>query len=220
VPKSQADRERVAVAPAEDPPWYDSHEEHAGAIIDDLYPSSWARKTIAAELRRTAERASAEGEARGEARGLERALSVFPDLQASLPLPKWRTEYACGKEEAWSAAEQAIRALRPTQAEPKTFEEVWAEKEKEGYRYGESALEQVRFGWDLACGFRSLSPTPAEPARSYEDGVRDGLEMAADALADPRMVGFSSRAGSREVAKVVDAELIAAIRALKAVPRG
>lgn len=32
----------------------------------------------------------------------------------------------------------------------KTFEEVWAEKEREGYSYGEDALEQVRFGWELA----------------------------------------------------------------------
>jgi hypothetical protein len=32
----------------------------------------------------------------------------------------------------------------------KTFEEAWAEKEAEGYQYGEEALEQVRFGWDIA----------------------------------------------------------------------
>ena len=32
----------------------------------------------------------------------------------------------------------------------KTFDEVWAEKEREGYQYGEDALEQVRFGWELA----------------------------------------------------------------------
>lgn len=31
----------------------------------------------------------------------------------------------------------------------KTFEEAWAEKEAEGYEYGEDALEHVRFGWDL-----------------------------------------------------------------------
>ncbi len=31
----------------------------------------------------------------------------------------------------------------------KTFEEVWAEKEKEGYQYGRDALENVRFGWEL-----------------------------------------------------------------------
>ena len=31
-----------------------------------------------------------------------------------------------------------------------TFEQVWAQKEREGYSYGEDALEQVRFGWELA----------------------------------------------------------------------
>lgn len=31
-----------------------------------------------------------------------------------------------------------------------SFEELWAVKEKEGYRYGRDALEQVRFGYDIA----------------------------------------------------------------------
>lgn len=30
-----------------------------------------------------------------------------------------------------------------------TFEEAWAEKEKEGYQYGEDALEHVHFGWEI-----------------------------------------------------------------------
>jgi hypothetical protein len=33
-----------------------------------------------------------------------------------------------------------------------TFEDVWALKEAEGYQYGEDALEQVKFGWQLAQG--------------------------------------------------------------------
>lgn len=32
----------------------------------------------------------------------------------------------------------------------KTFKEVWAEKQAEGYQYGEDALEHVRLGWELA----------------------------------------------------------------------
>jgi hypothetical protein len=32
----------------------------------------------------------------------------------------------------------------------KTFEEVWAEMESQGYQYGDDALEQVRLGWNLA----------------------------------------------------------------------
>jgi hypothetical protein len=43
------------------------------------------------------------------------------------------------------------RIARPAQFAPgpKTFEEAWAEKEKEGYQYGRDALEQVRFGWEI-----------------------------------------------------------------------
>jgi len=33
---------------------------------------------------------------------------------------------------------------------PKSFEDVWEQKEKDGFRYGADALEQVRFGWRLA----------------------------------------------------------------------
>lgn len=31
-----------------------------------------------------------------------------------------------------------------------TFKEAWAKKKSEGYQYGPDALEQVRFGWELA----------------------------------------------------------------------
>lgn len=31
-----------------------------------------------------------------------------------------------------------------------TFEEAWKQKEAKGYQYGKDALEQVRFGWDIA----------------------------------------------------------------------
>lgn len=30
-----------------------------------------------------------------------------------------------------------------------TFEEAWAEKEKEGYQYGGDALQNVKFGWEI-----------------------------------------------------------------------
>lgn len=32
----------------------------------------------------------------------------------------------------------------------KTFEQAWAEKEAEGYQYGEDALQGVHFGWEIA----------------------------------------------------------------------
>jgi hypothetical protein len=39
-----------------------------------------------------------------------------------------------------------------------TFEQVWAEKEREGYQYGAEALQQVRFGFELA---RAAQPATA-----------------------------------------------------------
>ena len=30
-----------------------------------------------------------------------------------------------------------------------TFESLWAEKEKQGYRYGHDAIKQVRFGYEI-----------------------------------------------------------------------
>jgi len=49
----------------------------------------------------------------------------------------------------WLLIRVAARRGIPSVAIP-TFEKVWAEKKKEGYQYGEDALEQVRFGWEIA----------------------------------------------------------------------
>lgn len=35
---------------------------------------------------------------------------------------------------------------------PETFDQAWAKFEAKGYRYGRDALENVRFGWDIAKG--------------------------------------------------------------------
>lgn len=32
----------------------------------------------------------------------------------------------------------------------RTFEEAWSDKEKKGYEYGPDALENVKFGWEIA----------------------------------------------------------------------
>jgi len=44
-----------------------------------------------------------------------------------------------------------------------TFEQAWAAKEREGYRYGRDALEQVRFGWELRGEVSSPASAVAEP---------------------------------------------------------
>lgn len=61
---------------------------------------------------------------------------------------------ACSPE----AANKIVEALNaePVTGQPlpkiggKTFEEAWEEKEEEGYKYGQDALENVRFGWKIA----------------------------------------------------------------------
>ncbi|WP_257556494.1 hypothetical protein [Sphingobium sp. CFD-2] len=77
-------------------------------------------------------------------------------------LQQWAERYANVPE--WSAKRdmQILLETRqflssPSEGESATvsrdrpsFEQVWATKEAEGYQYGEDALEQVRFGWELA----------------------------------------------------------------------
>lgn len=58
---------------------------------------------------------------------------------------------ANGREMVSEVEKEVLRRINdciPT--ELPTFEEVWAEKEAQGYRYGEDALEQVKFGFELA----------------------------------------------------------------------
>jgi len=38
-----------------------------------------------------------------------------------------------------------------------TFEEAWKAFEAQGFMYGRDALEQVRFGWNIAKGLRTAS---------------------------------------------------------------
>lgn len=53
------------------------------------------------------------------------------------------------------AAEERQRTAQPAQ----TFEQAWAEKEADGYRYGKEPLANVRLGWDMACK-AGASPQP------------------------------------------------------------
>jgi hypothetical protein len=51
-----------------------------------------------------------------------------------------------------------------------TFEQAWSQKEAEGYQYGEEALAQVRFGWEL----RQPEVDAAETNHLYAlEGIKD-----------------------------------------------
>jgi len=43
-----------------------------------------------------------------------------------------------------------------------SFESVWAKQEEQGFQYGEEALQQVRFGWELALAQLSQVELTAE----------------------------------------------------------
>jgi hypothetical protein len=67
------------------------------------------------------------------------------------------------------AAELATDLPRLTGAKSvPTFDEVWAQKKREGYSYGSDALEQVRFGWRLAMA--ALGGAPADPSAEMTPG--------------------------------------------------
>lgn len=64
----------------------------------------------------------------------------------------------------------------------KTFEQAWAEKEAQGYQYGESALEGVRFGWQIR-------------ADVEQRHLADILDLLAAANVSPREAAAVLRAG-------------------------
>ena len=76
-------------------------------------------------------------------------------------------------------ARAALRAaLAQPEPEPVTFEQAWATYEAKGYQYGKDALEQVRFGWEIAHEFALAAP-PAAPI----DGFGGNLDEAFDRTA-------------------------------------
>jgi len=50
-----------------------------------------------------------------------------------------------------------IDAMEQSAPKVETFEEAWKAFEAQGFRYGRDALEQVRFGWNIAKGLRTAS---------------------------------------------------------------
>lgn len=64
-----------------------------------------------------------------------------------LPMPTWDALPPKIKE-AWVAATDCVAEMEK-QREVMSFEEAWAEKEAAGYQYGQDALENVHFGWEI-----------------------------------------------------------------------
>lgn len=59
---------------------------------------------------------------------------------------------------------------------PMTFEQAWAKKvAEEGYQYGEDALEQVRFGWDICAEYSNV--IPAKPVGREKALLRAATQL-------------------------------------------
>lgn len=67
------------------------------------------------------------------------------------------------------------RAARPGAQGPEGFEQAWAKFEAVGFRYGPDALEQVRFGWEIAKGIEvaenQAAAHPSATERQQEGGA-------------------------------------------------
>ena len=74
------------------------------------------------------------------------------------------------------------------------FKKAWKRMEAKGYQYGHDALENVRFGWELA---REEFDPPAQPAPS-SPGVSDPSEADVDAIATRLMLTWAAHVEARE----------------------
>jgi len=73
----------------------------------------------------------------------------------------------------WRPFEVATYGIDPG---AETFEQAWARMEAEGYQYGGDALENVRFGFELARGSKHAAQTAADFV-AERDELRDLLEL-------------------------------------------
>lgn len=105
----------------------------------------------------------------------------------------------------WEAA-SALEAAARSPAEPEgrgvtvedawplpPFEQAWARKEQEGYRYGNDAIEQVRFGYKIAeaelAALESILPLSAAPSQDIVANImRDVCECEPDDANHPETI--------------------------------
>ncbi len=67
-----------------------------------------------------------------------------------------------------------------------SFEQAWGRMKARGYQYGEDALEQVRFGWELAHGYEGNDAPPAATLLVEVDRLRAHTERLERELAEVR----------------------------------
>ena len=91
----------------------------------------------------------------------------------------------------------------------KTFEQAWSEQKAQGYDYGYEALENVRFGWELALAAIRALPTAIATAPIIAviggdaDEARECLDAGCDTvLRKPVTVAGVARAVADAAARV------------------
>lgn len=114
-------------------------------------------------------------------------------------------------EPVWQMIETRVSGRRPASEgtgdalrEAVSFEQAWAQKEAEGYQYGHDALENVRFGWEIAVAALS-QPSPDEGAGEpvNDDELTD---LISDAISDSIDMDWSGSIGARAVVRALKAE--------------
>lgn len=93
--------------------------------------------------------------------------------------------------------------------EPVTFEQAWASYEAKGYQYGRDALEQVRFGWEIAHEF--APPPSPQPRDGWVLVPREPTpEMVQAAFEQVELNGFPGFATGNDARRAIYAAMIAA----------
>jgi hypothetical protein len=88
----------------------------------------------------------------------------------------------------------------------KTFKEAWAAKEREGYQYGGDALENVEFGWEIAC---------AEMKVNEAEVWNEAIDAVLKAIKEPTQEQLAYRYSSDVKTVGIERELSERILTLK-----
>ena len=90
----------------------------------------------------------------------EAASAAYYDCYETPPNALWMAKMENGGHDDDPVVQAFARhRISETSRGTETFELAWARMESQGYRYGRSALELVRFGWELAKGEHAAEVT-------------------------------------------------------------
>ncbi len=140
---------------------------------------------------------------------LRKPVSSIMEISATIPGGCYCPPDRCGAPVIMGRQTPCLRR-DDTAAQPaQTFEQAWAEKEADGYRYGKEPLANVRLGWDMACK-AGASPQPCACNASLRAAQpkREPQPMLTDAQIDAAWSALGSfterRADNRLFARAIE----------------